>query len=65
MVECHLAKVDVEGSNPFSRSTLSVPGPYQFLCHISRIAKIRVGYRSVLRGSGPGIFPTSRCTLPT
>ena len=21
MVECHLAKVDVEGSNPFSRST--------------------------------------------
>ena len=24
MVECHLAKVDVEGSNPFSRSTFSL-----------------------------------------
>ena len=24
MVECHLAKVDVEGSNPFSRSTFRV-----------------------------------------
>ena len=24
MVECHLAKVDVEGSNPFSRSTFLV-----------------------------------------
>jgi hypothetical protein len=25
VVECHLAKVDVEGSNPFSRSAFSSP----------------------------------------
>ena len=25
MVECHLAKVDVEGSNPFSRSPKAQP----------------------------------------
>ena len=32
MVECHLAKVDVEGSNPFSRSLKAqvIPGLFAF-----------------------------------
>lgn len=31
MVECHLAKVDVEGSNPFSRSNEARPMPGFFV----------------------------------
>ncbi len=41
VVECHLAKVNVEGSSPFARSTepLEIPGVFLFL-GISVVGKV-------------------------
>ena len=32
VVECNLAKVEVEGSNPFSRSTFPYPDTQDYIC---------------------------------
>lgn len=61
MVECHLAKVDVEGSNPFSRSTKSPARPGFFRFVLTRSASGCPG----LRGSPPLACPArSRASGP-
>ena len=52
MVECHLAKVDVEGSSPFSRSTSF---RLQFLV-VGR--EVALSARAALRGSITTVITT-------
>ena len=57
MVECHLAKVDVEGSNPFSRSTKSPVPPGFFVFISSRLQRVSPtdDVDAAMRGTREGI----------
>ena len=54
VVECNLAKVEVEGSNPFSRSILSIPHrQHNFRSwHRGQVAKAEV-CKTFIGGSNP------------